>query len=61
MVIGHCVPWFGTGMTKRRVMKRSVVLESYDCGELCVNHAETTPTFTNDDTQFLNFLDVLLN
>ena len=49
------------GMTKRRVMKRRVILESYDFGELCVNHAQTTPTFTNDHTQFLNFLDVFLN
>ena len=49
------------GMTKRRVMKRRVILESYDFGELCVNHAQTTPTFTNDYTQFLNSLDVFLN
>ena len=49
------------GMTKRRVMKRRVILESYDFGELCVNHAQTTPTFTNDHTQFLNYLDVFLN
>ena len=49
------------GMTKRRVMKRRVILESYDFGELCVNHAQTTLTFTNDHTQFLNSLDVFLN
>ena len=50
-----------SGMTKRRVMKRTVILESYDFGELCVKHAQTTPTFTNDHTQFLNSLDVFLN
>ena len=49
------------GMTKRRVMKRRGILESYDFGELRVNHAQTTPTFTNDHTQFLNSLDVFLN
>ena len=38
-----------------------VILESYDFGELCVNHAQTTPTFTKDHTQFLNSLDVFLN
>ena len=37
-------------------MKQRVILESYDFGELCVNHAQTTPTFTNDRTQFLNSL-----
>ena len=42
-------------------MKRRVILERYDFGELCVNHAQTTPTFTNDHTQFLNSLDVFLN
>ena len=42
-------------------MKRRVILESYDFGELCVNLAQTMPTFTNDHTQFLNSLDVFLN
>ena len=42
-------------------MKRRVILESYDFGELCVNYAQTTPTFTNDYTQFLNSLLTLLN
>ena len=50
-----------TGMTKRRVIKRRVISESYDFGELCMNHAQTTPTFTNDHTQYLNSLDVFLN
>ena len=49
------------GMTKRRVIKRRVISESYDFGELCVSHAQTTPTFTNDHTQYLNSLDVFLN
>ena len=50
-----------TGMSKRRVMKRRVISESYDFGVLCVNYAQTTPTLTNDHTQFLNSLDVFLN
>jgi hypothetical protein len=37
-------------------MKCGVILESYDFGELCSNHAHTTPTFPNDHTQFLNSL-----
>ena len=42
-----------------RVMKRRVILESYDFGELCVNHAQPTPTFTKDHTQFLKcFLEL---
>ena len=49
------------GPAKRRVMKWRVILESYDSGELCVNHAQTTPTFTKDHSQFLNYLDVFLN
>ena len=42
-------------------MKRRVIFESYDFEQLCVNHAQTTPTFTNDHTQFLDSLDVFLN
>ena len=49
------------GSAKWRVMKRRVILESYDFEELCVNHTKTTPTFTNDHTQFLEPLDVFLN
>ena len=49
------------GPAKRRVMKRRVILESYDFGELYVNHAQITPTVTKDHTQFLNSLDVFLN
>jgi hypothetical protein len=50
-----------TGMTKGRVTNRRVISESYDIGELCSNHAQTTPTFPNDHTQFLNSPDVSLN
>jgi hypothetical protein len=50
-----------TGMTKGRVTNRRVISESYDFGELCSNHARTTPTFPNDHTQFLNSSDVSLN
>jgi hypothetical protein len=32
-------------MTKGRVTNRRVISESYDFGELCSNHAQTTPTF----------------
>jgi hypothetical protein len=49
------------GPAKRRVMKWRVISESYDFGELCSNHAQTTPTFPNDHTQFLNSPDVSLN
>jgi hypothetical protein len=49
------------GPAKRRVMKWRVISESYDFGELCSNHAQTTPTFSNDHTQFLNSPDVSLN
>jgi hypothetical protein len=49
------------GMTKGRVTNRRVISESYDFGELCSNHAQTTPTFPNDHTQFRNSPDVSLN
>jgi hypothetical protein len=49
------------GPAKRRVMKWRVISESYDFGESCSNHAQTTPTFPNDHTQFLNSPDVSLN
>ena len=53
-----CVTLFLTGLAKRRAMEWRVILESYDFGKLCVNHAQTTPTLSNDHTQFLNSLDV---
>ena len=53
--------FFLMGPAERKVMKQRVILESYDFGELCVNYAQTTPTFTNGHTQFLNSLDVFLN
>ena len=40
-------------MTNRKDTKRRVIPESYDFGELCVNHAQTTPTFTNEHTNIL--------
>ena len=49
-----------TSMTKRRVIKTRVISESYDFGQLWVNHAQITPTFTNEHTQYLNSLDVFL-
>ena len=56
-----CVTLFITGPAKRRAMEWRVILENYDFGKLCVNHAQTTPTLSNDHTQFLNSLDVFLN
>jgi hypothetical protein len=49
------------GMTKGRVMKWRVIPESYDFGELCSSHAQTTPTFPNDHAQYLNSPNVSLN
>jgi hypothetical protein len=41
------------GMTKGRVTNQRVISESYDFGELCSNHAQTSPTFPNDHTNFV--------
>ena len=42
------------GMTKRRVNIGRVIQESYDFGELSLNHDQTTPTFPGDHAQLLN-------
>ena len=44
-----------TGIKERNIRARNI---RYN---LCVNHAQTTPIFTNDHTKFLTSLDVFLN
>ena len=46
--------WLNLGMTKQRDMKRRVISEGYDFGELWPNHAQITPTFTDNHTEFRN-------
>ena len=38
-----------------------MILEGYALHWLCLNHAQTTPTFPNDHAQFVNSPDVYLS
>jgi hypothetical protein len=48
--------WLNVELWSGELSRRVMISESY-----VRNHAQTTPTFPNDHTHFLNSLDVSLN